>query len=49
MAVYVELTFILDAVMGNSKSDIRHGGKQFAFVSDDVTYACAASPRTLRR
>jgi len=37
MAVYVELTAVLDTVMGNSKSDIRCGGKQVCFSRDDVT------------
>jgi hypothetical protein len=31
MAVYIEFTAILDAVIGNSNSGIRGGGKQFCF------------------
>jgi len=42
MAVQVEVTAILDALMGNSKSDIRCGGKQVCF-SQWWYHVCAAS------
>jgi len=44
MAVYVDLTAILDAVMGNSIQISGVEESRFAFVSDDFSYACATSP-----